>query len=312
MSLSAEQISSLRAQHYNATVAAITLAHDELMRLRVATDFRVMPHRPGQYCTLGLGTWEPVVAGTAPETRTPGDETKLIRRAYSLSHPLLDSQGNLPTAAYDHELEFYIVLLRDTGTAEPPRLTPRLFNLKVGDRLAVGEKISGHYTLDGVKPTDTVVFLATGTGEAPHNYMLYELLRQNHPGSIASVTCSRFRKDFAYVKEHLELMRRFPNYRYIPLTTREDLVQGRKVYIQDFVESGQLEERIGHKLVPSETHVFMCGNPKMIGVPTTDSAAGALKFPQPKGVIEVLVSRGFTLAQPRAKVVGNLHFEEYW
>ena len=66
--------------------------------------------------------------------------------------------------------------------------------LREGDRLFLGEKITGHFTLDPVQPDDTVVFLATGTGEAPHNYMLWELLRRGHRGRILSACCVRYRQ----------------------------------------------------------------------------------------------------------------------
>ena len=71
-------------------------------------------------------------------------------------------------------------------------MTPRLFMLREGDRLFLSEKIAGVYTLDPVQPDDTVIFLATGTGEAPHNYMLWELLRRGHPGRILSACCVRY------------------------------------------------------------------------------------------------------------------------
>ena len=40
-----------------------------------------------------------------------------------------------------------------------------------------------------------MLFLATGTGEAPHNYMLWELLRRGHTGRILSACCVRYRRD---------------------------------------------------------------------------------------------------------------------
>jgi ferredoxin--NADP+ reductase len=105
-------------------------------------------------------------------------------------------------------------------------------------------------------------------------------------------------------------MTRFPNFTYVPLTTREKETVNQKVYIQDLIESGQLEERLGQRLDPKRTHVFLCGNPKMIGVPTLDKATGQRSFPQPPGVVEILERRGFTVDQPRQR--GNIHFEEYW
>src|SRR5262249_15398295 len=150
----------------------------------------------------------------------------------------------------------------------------RLFMLNEGGRLFLGEKITGHFTLDPVQPGDTVLFLATGTGEAPHNYMLGELLRRGHAGRILSACCVRYRRDLAYLPIHEELMRRYPHCTYLSLTTREAATVGNKVYIQDLITSGQLEEKLGQPLDPAHTHVFLCGNPKMIGVPTKDRATG--------------------------------------
>lgn len=73
-----------------------------------------------------------------------------------------------------------------------------------------------------------------------------------------------------------------------------------------------MEERLGEPLEPRRTHVFLCGNPKMIGVPEKDRASGQRVFPQPPGVIELLERRGFQLDNHSMKTVGNLHYEEYW
>jgi ferredoxin/flavodoxin---NADP+ reductase len=107
-------------------------------------------------------------------------------------------------------------------------------------------------------------------------------------------------------------MRRHPNYTYLSLTTREAETVQHKVYIQDLITSGQLEERLGKPLDPATTHVFLCGNPKMIGLPVKDRATGETSYPRPTGVVEILEGRGFRCDQPAAKVKGNIHFEEYW
>src|SRR5207244_6441526 len=133
----------------------------------------------------------------------PGEEGKLIRRAYSLSCSVLDERGELLDLERTDWLEFYVVLVRETEPGhKPPALTPRLFMLREGDRLYVGEKITGHFTLDPVQPTDSVVFLATGTGEAPHNYMLWELLSKQHEGKILSACCVRYGRDLGYRAIH--------------------------------------------------------------------------------------------------------------
>jgi ferredoxin--NADP+ reductase len=306
-----EQIVELRRKHYNATVAWLRKAHDDLMVIRIRPDWALPKHEPGQYTSIGLGYWEPRHPGTQPEVVKPEDESHLIKRAYSIGCPILGDDGQLWAGPQAGWLEFYIVLVRESSKERPPGLTPRLFMLREGDRLNLTEKIAGHFTLEGVKPDDTVLFLATGTGEAPHNYMLWELLRRRHRGRILSACCVRYRRDLAYLETHQELMRRFPPYTYLSLTTREpDTIHG-KVYIQDLITSGELEERLGQALDPNHTHVFLCGNPKMIGVPVKDRESGKLAYPQPLGVIEILEKRGFK-ADQGSKARGNIHFEEYW
>jgi ferredoxin/flavodoxin---NADP+ reductase len=307
-----EQIADLRRQRYNATVAWMRKPHPELMVFRVRPDFQLPIHKPGQYSTLGLGNWEPRFPGCQEETLGPGDEQKLVRRAYSISCSVLDEKGQHLDLGRADWLEFYIVLVRETEKATPPALTPRLFLLREGDRLYLGEKITGHYTLDPVQPDDAVVFLATGTGEAPNNYMLWELLRRGHRGPILSACCVRYRRDLAYTATHKQLMERYPNYTYLHLATREPDTVQQKVYIQDLITSGQLEERLRAALDPARTHVYLCGNPRMIGVPAKERETGHRIYPQPLAVVEILERRGFQIDQPQAKIKGNIHFEEYW
>jgi ferredoxin--NADP+ reductase len=309
--MTAAEIDALRSKNYNATVVSIRLANPELMVLRVKPDFLMPTYKMGQYSTLGMGHWEPRAPDCQPEEPKPGEDVKLIRRAYSISHPILNDEAKLVEDGELTYLEFYIVLVR-WADKEAPALTPRLFTLKQGDRLYLGEKIAGHYNLDPVKPTDNVVFLSTGTGEAPHNSMTWDLLRHGHTGRILSACCVRYKRDLAYLETHDILMKRYPNYKFLSLTTREVHNLDHKVYIQDLISSGQLEEFLGAKLNPENTHVFLCGNPKMIGVPNVDRATGSTSFPQPPGVIELLAAKGFRVDQHAQKLRGTIHFEEYW
>ena len=305
-----DQIAELRGRRYNGTVLSLRLANPDLMVLRVKPDFPIPAHKPGQYCSLGLGYWEPRAEGCQVETLTPEEQLKIVRRAYSLSCPMSEEPGRL--AEYGAEfLEFYIVLVRENADGRVPALTPRLFALKEGDRINVGEKITGMYTLDPVKPGDTVLFLGTGTGEAPHNYMVWELLRRGHAGNILSATCVRYSRDLGYLPTQRRLAGEYPNYQYLPLTTREPGVT-KKAYIQDLIAGGELEDRLGGPLDPARTHVYLCGNPKMIGVPHRDKATGATTYPQPTGVVELLEGRGFKADVAATKFKGNVHFEEYW
>ena len=306
-----DQITDLRKQRYNATLVYQHKIHPDLMIIRVRPDFPRPPYLPGQYCALGLGYWEPRVEGCQAECLKPEDLTKVVRRSYSISNSIYSEPGTLRDMTQDDWVEFYIVLVRENLDGRVPALTPRLFALREGDRLSMGEKIVGHFTVEPVKPGENVVFLGTGTGEAPHNSMIWELLRRGHTGNILHACCVRLRKDLGYLPVHEQLMRQLPNYKYLPLTTREQGVT-RKCYIQDLITGGELEEQLGARLDPANTHVFLCGNPKMIGVPFKDKETGQRRYPEPTGVIELLEQRGFVADNAAAKVKGNVHFEEYW
>jgi ferredoxin--NADP+ reductase len=309
--MSPEEIAEHRARRYNATVVYLKKIHSDLVILRVKPDFPRPEHQPGQYCTLGLGYWEPRTEGCQQESLKPEDLSKVVRRAYSISCSVESEPGKLYDPSAGDWLEFYIVLVRENLDGRVPALTPRIFSLREGDRIQIGERVTGHYTLEPVHPGDSVVFLSTGTGEAPHNYMLCELLRRGHTGKILSACCVRYSRDLGYLDTHARLMGRYPDYKYLALTTREPGLT-RKVYIQDVITSGELEEQLGKPLDPSTTHVFLCGNPKMIGVPQRDRESGAVSYPQPPGVIEILEARGFKADIAATKFKGNIHFEEYW
>ena len=297
---------------YNATVTAIQRVHEDLLILRVRPDGNVPAYEPGQYTTLGLLTDERRFGETE---HADDDRHRLIRRAYSISCPMLDETGALVTDINRQFLEFYIALVRKDSDS-PPSLTPRIFAMDIGHRIFLGPTPRGTYTLHPVGPNDDVVFAATGTGEAPHNAMIHALLSRKHRGRIASFVCVRHKRDLAYLDEHRVLQQRFENYRYVPLTTREPENTKRdhpnfvgKQYLQDVFSTSQLHRLLGWSPDPEQTHVFLCGNPSMIGAPKRDPD-GHVSLPDPKGMIETLIELGFRLDRPRE--TGNIHFERYW
>src|SRR5712691_7345806 len=160
-----EEISDLRRKRYNATAVYLHKPNPDLMILRARPDWVVPDHLPGQYTSLGLGNWEPRFPGSQDEDLKPGDEAKLVRRAYSISHPVVMDES---LAEVNREwLEFYVVLVKSAGESHrAPGLTPRLFMLREGERLNIGDKITGNFTLESVQPEDDILFLSTGTGEA--------------------------------------------------------------------------------------------------------------------------------------------------
>ncbi len=315
--LDAETIQALRGKHYNATLADIRVAHEALWCFRVKPDFPVPAFKPGQYTTLGLGNWEPRHPGAVTEEKLEEKKLRRVgRRAYSVSHPVADEGDGgslIPPEKVDF-LEFYIVMVEGGENEAPPLLTPRLFLLNKGDRLYMGEKFTGEYTLDTMenirrREDGLVVFAATGTGEGPHNFMIWELLRTGFKGRIASIVCVRYKNDLAYEPIYRAIERKHPNFSYHTLATREAHAIHNKVYIQDYIESGGFERDLGREMRPEDTHIFLCGNPAMIGIPKVRE--GQKIWPGGKrGVIQIMEERGFTMDYARTK--GNVHYEKYW
>jgi ferredoxin--NADP+ reductase len=300
-------IEELRKEHYNATITYFEPTHSDLWVLGVRPDHGDVHHLPGQYASLGLGYWEKRI-DDAEDPQLDDRWDKLVRRSYSISHRIFDEHGYLAQERDTTELEFYIVLVPPTPD-NIPGLTPRLALKKPGDRIYLGPKVAGRYTLGPVTdPKGTVIFFATGTGEAPHNAMVVELLRKGHTGPIVSAVTVRNLADLGYMDKNRELESRYPNFHYLPLPTREPGIPKR--YIQDLITDDVFPKEFGVKLDPATTHVFMCGNPAMIGLPTEDEETGELTYPKPTGVVEILSERGFTLDHRKTK--GNLHYEEYW
>lgn len=296
---------ALRQEHYNATITYFDHSHEDLWVLRVRPDQQEVSHLPGQYATLGLGYWE-ARADDRDDVTSEARRTSMARRSYSISSRIFDEHGYLVDPSSEEEIEFYIVHVRPDGE-NVPALTPRLALKRTGDRVYLGPRIIGRYTLGPVvDPSLDVVFLSTGTGEAPHNAMIAELFRKGHYGGIVSVVTVRYRKDLAYDDVHRRLEARYPQYRYLTLPTREDDVPKR--YIQDVVSSGELAEMLPNGLDAARTHVYLCGNPAMIGLPEWDDDEP--RFPGRVGVAQLLHERGFRI--DRRGSTGNVHYEEYW
>ncbi len=296
-------VAALEREHYNATLVAVRAVHAELAILHVRPDAPLPPYEAGQWIAIGVGRWEPRAPGFRPEETETEAPHILLRRPFSISSAILAADGSRLLAANDEtDYELYVALWRDTprGSALPARLA----GLAPGARLWVDDMPHGRNTLAAVRPDDSVLFVASGTGEAPHNRMILELLRRGHRGRIASVVTTRRRIDQAYRAVHEHLAQLFENYRYVPVTTREPGEPGGR--IQDLFTSGVLEERAGFRLDPAHCRVFLCGGSDMIGAPRL--VHGERRYPAPPGMIELLERhRGFRADSPDGSV--NIHFE---
>jgi ferredoxin--NADP+ reductase len=300
---------ALRRTLYNATITGERIHTGTVMIIQVTPDVPVTMPRPGQWMELGLGIWEPVMVGAEGGNVRRAAPDSLVKRAYSLSSPILapDQDRLLMPGEWDG-LEFFLSLVvpPEERAQRVPNLTGRLFCLRPGGRLFMSEVAMGEYTLDPVRPEENVLFLATGTGEAPHNMMIWDLLRRRHPGRVASVVTARRRADLAYEGVHRRLSELFPRYRYASFSTRDPGSDGK--HIQDHLAEGRIEAMAGFPLDPESTRIYVCGNPGLIGSPRLLS--GKRIFPEAAGMVELLEERGFNADPKRGPV--NVHYERYW
>jgi ferredoxin--NADP+ reductase len=309
------------AAEYNATVASRVEVAPGLIIMRVVPDNLPFQFKSGQYVVLGLKASEPRIDEAEPETpsvlptgavesirvgadfavaaviggtpesqaavdiqaaavvRAAANPDRMVRRAYSIAS---ESRA-------DEFLEFYLTVVMSG------ELTPRLFNLKIKDRLYVGPKAVGVFTLDKA-PGKHILMIGTGTGLAPYMSMLRSELVCNGPRQFVVVHGARYSWDLGYRTELTGLARHCGNFHYIPVITRpqEDITwRGRSGYLQNLIASSAIEQDTGLALTPDNFDIFLCGNPGMIAT-----------------VIEWAGIQGFV--RDRGHEIGTLHTEEYW
>jgi len=253
----------------------------ELMILRVVPEEWELPKfKAGQFAVLGLPGSAVRHQISDQEDSTP-EPDKLIRRAYSIA-------SSPEEADY---LELYITLVRSGA------LTPRLWALTPGDRVWLGRKFSGLFTLDDVPGRAHVVLMATGTGLAPYMSMLRGFLLRESERKIAVLHGARHSWDLGYRSELQTLQRLFPDFDYIPIVSRpeEEALPwtGQTGYVQELWQRGVVVERWGFSPEPATTHIFLCGNPGMIDQAMT-----------------ILEDGGFS--EHTRKEPGEIHVEKYW
>jgi ferredoxin/flavodoxin---NADP+ reductase len=269
------------SQDLNAVLLQRTEVASGLLILRVTPDGWDLPDwKSGQFAILGLPYSAPRTPRSDPE-EPPAKPEKLIRRAYSIA-----------SASKDRDyLEFYITMVRSG------ELTPRLFNLEPGDRLFLGKKISGMFTLADVPEGSDLVFVGTGTGLAPYMSMLRGDVDCNPNFQTAVLLGARNSWDLGYRSELIAMQRFCSTFHYYPVISepQNEIIpwSGPTGYVQDLWKSGALEKAWGRAPSPDRTHVLLCGNPGMI-----------------EGMMELLGNEGYE--EHTKKSPGQIHVEKYW
>jgi ferredoxin/flavodoxin---NADP+ reductase len=246
--------------------------------IRIKPDGWELPeYKPGQFIALGLYGSAPR-AEFSTEEHTKVEPEKLIKRAYSIAS----------SSTHDF-IEFYITLVHSGS------LTPRIFALNIGDKIWLGRKATGMFTLDEVSPERNVVLIATGTGVAPYMSML----RSNalsRGGNILVIHGAANSWDLGYSSELNLLDNMFPKFAYHPTITepaKEPVGWNGDIrFIEEIWKDSIVEKKLGVKPTPQNTDIFLCGNPRMIN-----------------GMKEILGADGFTVHTKREP--GQIHIEEF-
>lgn len=274
-----------------------------LIILQLSPDGWELPEfKPGQFTVVGLPGSAARIEGADPEENEP-DPDKLIRRAYSIT-------SHSESRNY---LEFYITLVYSGA------LTPRLFALKEGDRVMMGKKATGMFTLDKIPEDQGILMLATGTGLAPYMSMTRSELKKYPNRKFTIVHGARNSRDLGYHSELCTLMDFCPNFTYIPIISRPELEHtkwtGQAGNINDIWNDGTISKMAGYDIACDNTHALLCGNPLMI-----DSMVEALQKvgfskADKKKLAEIkLAKKNGEYVDPaeEVKAEGQVHLEEYW
>lgn len=265
------------ATDLNAVVTLVNRISPWLMVLQVVPDGWTFPEFiPGQYTTVGL-------FGAAPAEReaTPADPHKLIRRAYCIASSPVNKEF----------VEFFIHLVPH-GV-----LSPRLFALQIGDRVNLGDHITGAFTFHDVPEDANVALIATGTGLAPYVSMLSTHLRFGAQRRVAVLHGVRNSWDLGYRSILMTMQHLRSNVSYVPVISHpadEPVPWPRAIgHVQDVWKGSPLAQAWGSRPTPANTHAFLCGSPHMID----DMAA-------------LLAGEGFR--EHANDVPGQIHVERYW
>ena len=262
---------------YNATLIKLGELNSGLIIVRVQADESLFSFDAGQYTVLGLQASSARVPMSDPEEGSPSPD-RLIRRAYSIASSSVENEY----------LEFYVSLVRSGA------LTPRLFALEEGDRLWLGPKAVGQFTLQQVEAEHDLILISTGTGLAPYISMVRTAHRCGEGRKFYVVHGARYSWDLGYRSELQALDHGCGTFSYLPTVTRADETwNGHVGRVQSVLEDGALDSILEGSLDPARQAIFVCGNPSMVE--------------ELQGRFEEIGYQVHRKGQP-----GNLHIERYW
>ncbi len=265
---------------FNAVVTQIIQVSPSMKIFRIAPDGWELPDFvPGQFAALALPASAPRVADATPDPEE-FEPDKMIKRVYSIASSSKSKQF----------IEFYISLVRSGA------LTPRLFALEIGDKIELGKKMVGMFTLEQVPEDHNIVLIATGTGVAPYVSMLRSNILGGGTRKIAVIHGAANSWDLGYSSELMLLENMSDRFTYLPtiidVENEPAAWAGDTRFVQDMWADGVIDKAWGIKPMPDNSHIFLCGNPKMV-----------------ESMFELLEKDGFK--EHKRKQPGEIHIESW-
>ncbi len=183
--------------------------------------------KPGQYCTLGLGS---------------------IERAYSIA-----------SAPHEKALEIFVELVPDG------ELTPLMWKLQPGDAMSIRPRAKGIFTMD--QKAHHHFMLSTVTGVSPSVSMVRDYLHNNGEGhKFYIILGASYCDELAYDTEFMELAEKHPEaIKFVPTVSRPDAPSNARWCGQTGRVNAIAQEYLEKFNLPKDdTLVYACGHPGMI------------------------------------------------
>jgi ferredoxin--NADP+ reductase len=239
---------------------------------------RVIENR---HWTESLFSLRAQLSGDAPRLDFQAGQFVRIALEETLARPF--SFVNPP---HDPLLEFYGIVVPGGP------LSPRLAQLRAGERLLVASNPAGFLILPEVPPAQTLWLVSTGTGIAP----FLSILQTEQPWprfrDVVLVHAVRHARELVY-QEVIGKISKAHALRYVTFVSRETAPGSLSGRIPAAIRDGRLEKAAGVALDAQTSHVMLCGNPDML-----KDAQGAL------------AERG--LRKHRRRNPGHITVESFW
>ena len=200
---------------------------EDLIVIKLQPEEGPFQFKPGQYCTLGKDG---------------------VERAYSIV-----------SAPYEPMLEIFVELVPDG------ELTPKMWDLKLGDSMSIRPRAKGIFTLN--EKVQHHFMLATVTGVAPYVSIIREYLHQGRQGHRFYILLgASYQDELTYDRELSQLAAAHPDWiEFVPTVSRPDEARnagwsGAKGRVNAIAQE-HLEK---FELPKDDTLVYACGHPGMI------------------------------------------------